>query len=1219
MKPTGNEKSHEPGEGVLRADIVVFGEAAVAVAAAVQGARMGKSVILISPHGHLGGMTSSGLGFTDIGNPKILGGISREFYHRAYLHYQNDAAWTHQVRANFSTEGQGTPAFDHTAELASVFEPGIAERILDELVAEHDITVVKGQLNRGAGVEMDEKRIRRIELEDGRRIEGAMFVDASYEGDLIELAGVTFTVGRESNAQYGESGNGITGALDKNQLPDGIDPYVVPGDAASGLLPGVNATMGGDVGDGDRRLQSYCYRMVLTDAPSNRVAIQRPADYNESEYEILFRAIEAGQKDLYFKTSAIPNRKTDSNNTGGISTDYIGMIYGADWDWTMLSNSERERVAARHRDWQLGLVWTLQNHPRVPAEIRERYSVWGLPADEFPDNGNWPYAIYVREGRRLVSDFVMTEQHCRRAEPIEDSIGLGAYTLDSHNAQRFVCDGMVKNEGDIQRSLGGNPYQISYRAIVPRAGECENLLVPWCLSATHIAFGSIRMEPVGMILGQSAATVAALAIDQGVAVQEVAYEDLSRRLMADGQILAARSAAGGVSAARLDAEDARPGWRLSIRLAGGDIDEIRSAGLVCTTEQVPSGGTESTTLVWDDLESPSAKGVTVTMKGTPVEGGTAWRLEVANSGTAALWEITFPDFTAPILDEDTIVFPSVIGRVHPAAESLEYRSALSYPSGLVSMQCSGFYGQSGGVYVGVHDPTGSRKDLEVVNSDGQVSVRWFWAVPGMGTPGTGWETPGDVVIRTFSGDWFDLAQIYRGWVSRGAGWWPGHGTQYREDTPEWFADNPVWIMSNGPWPCNEPPIAISEAVAKIKRFAAFMDDLPCAVHWYNWHEVPYDSNFPNYFPAKSGFAEGVREVQEAGVRVMPYLNAHVWDTALPSFETEGKLGSVKAFDGSQPIKTYAGNDFAPMCPATEMWQEKVKELVHRLAGPEFNVDGVYLDQVSAQAAMLCFDETHPHPSGGGNWWTTKGYWPLLDSIREELPDLVLTSESNSEPYANRIHGYLSWLCYREGDASIPLFHAVYGGSCQLFGRLYNRDSWKGQAMRTKTAQALVWGEQLGWIVPDVADDPVNGPFLKRLARMRYTMSRYLARGRMMRPPVGIEDGTTLTSNWYWSSDIWVTTPTVLTGAWERDDGRSVVLILVNADEATHTVPVEFDPIAYHLPGDLQMREWIATDGPSSPANTAPTAPIWSREIELPPLSAYSVEFGELGAFGDDQW
>jgi hypothetical protein len=515
----------------------VFGDAAVGVAAAVQGARMGKSVILISSHGHLGGMTSSGLGFTDIGNPEVLGGISREFYHRVYLHYQNDDSWVHQTRESFTSGGQDAPAFDHEKEIAFVFEPGVAERVFDVLVAEEGVSVLNGRLDRASPIGTRGTRLTSIALEDGRKIEGKMFIDASYEGDLLDLAGATFTVGREANAHYGESGNGITGALPKNQLPDGIDPYVVPGDPTSGLLRGVNLSMGGDIGEADSRIQAFCYRMALTDFPSNRIRIERPADYDSADYEILFRAISAGQRDAFFKTSPVPNRKTDSNNASGISCDFIGMNHGDGWDWTRLSNDDRKVLAARHRDWQLGLVWTLQNHKRVPREIRDSYSPWGLPADEFLDNRSWPYQIYVREGRRLVSEFVMTERHCRLAEPIADSIDMGAYALDSHNCQRFVCDGIVKNEGDIQRSLGGRPYEISYRAITPRAEECENLLVPWCLSASHIAFGSIRMEPVGMILGQSAGTAASLAIDDDVSVQTLEYSRLSHRLISDGQIL----------------------------------------------------------------------------------------------------------------------------------------------------------------------------------------------------------------------------------------------------------------------------------------------------------------------------------------------------------------------------------------------------------------------------------------------------------------------------------------------------------------------------------------------------------------------------------------------------------------------------------------------------------------------------------------------------------
>ena len=288
---------------------------------------------------------------------------------------------------------------------------------------------------------------------------------------------------------------------------------------------------------GDERIQAYCYRMVLTDVPANRAPVTKPKDYDPATYEILFRSIEAGQKGGFFKLSMVPNRKTDSNNTGGISCDFIGGNYGKDWNWATLNHKQREDLAAKHRDWQLGLVWTLQNHPRVPEAIRENLAKWGVAKDEFTDNANWPYNLYVREARRMVSDFVMTENHCRRKLPVEDPVGMGAYNLDSHHVQRYVHKGMVKNEGDIQAGLGGKPYGISYRSIVPRAKECENLLVPWGLSATHIAFGSIRMEPVFMILGQSAATAACMAIDAGTSVQAVPYKDLRERLVKDDQRL----------------------------------------------------------------------------------------------------------------------------------------------------------------------------------------------------------------------------------------------------------------------------------------------------------------------------------------------------------------------------------------------------------------------------------------------------------------------------------------------------------------------------------------------------------------------------------------------------------------------------------------------------------------------------------------------------------
>jgi hypothetical protein len=403
------------------------------------------------------------------------------------------------------------------------------------MVAEAGVTVIKGRLDLRRGVTKKGTRIKSIRLDDGTTSMASMFIDASYEGDLLAAAGVSYVTGRESNSEFDERGNGNTGVAHKNQLPNGISPYVDPDDPSSGLLPGVNADLGGEKGDGDHRLQAYCYRMVLTDVPENRVMIDKPDGYDEQDYEILFRAIEAGQDGGFFKTSPVPNRKTDSNNTGGISTDFIGMNYGDDWNWATLDYDAREALADDHRQWQVGLVWTLQHHSRVPAAIREQYAKWGLPKDEFVDNRHWPFNLYIREARRMRADFVMTENHCKRKLPVDDPIGMGAYTLDSHNTQRVVANGMVKNEGDIQSYLGGKPYGIAYRAIVPPVEECDNLLVPWALSATHIAFGSIRMEPVFMILGQSAATAACLAIDAECTVQDVPYATLRKRLLADDQ------------------------------------------------------------------------------------------------------------------------------------------------------------------------------------------------------------------------------------------------------------------------------------------------------------------------------------------------------------------------------------------------------------------------------------------------------------------------------------------------------------------------------------------------------------------------------------------------------------------------------------------------------------------------------------------------------------
>lgn len=527
----------EKPDGVTRSDILVYGGTSAAVVAAVQAKRMGKSVVLLTPDKHLGGMTSSGLGWTDLGDKRTIGGLSREFFQRVYEHYQSDTAWKQQRREDFGGAAQGTSATDDESKTMWVFEPHVAEGIFNRWIEENNIPVVHGRLDLQAGVAKRGPHIEAIRTEDGRVFAANVFIDATYEGDLMSKAGVRYAVGRESNRTYGETLNGIQvrNAV-KNQLPKGISPYVRPGDPGSGLLPGVNPNAGGPDGEGDDKIQAYCYRMVLTDADENRVPVPKPEGYNEADYEILFRAIEAGQTSRFFKFDFVPNRKTDSNNASGISTDFIGMSYA----YPEAGYAEREEIARAHERWQRGLIWTLQNHPRVPADLRESYRKWGLPRDEFADNENWPYQLYVREARRMIGEFVMTEKTLRNKHGVKRSVGMGSYAMDSHNVQRIVdTHGHLINEGDVQKPTEG-PYQIDYGAIVPKRAEVDNLLVPVCVSASHIAYGSIRMEPVFMILGQSAATAAALAVEKKIPVQAVDYKDLKARLLQDGQVLELR-------------------------------------------------------------------------------------------------------------------------------------------------------------------------------------------------------------------------------------------------------------------------------------------------------------------------------------------------------------------------------------------------------------------------------------------------------------------------------------------------------------------------------------------------------------------------------------------------------------------------------------------------------------------------------------------------------
>lgn len=517
-----------------RYDVVVYGGTSAGITAAIQVTRMHHSVVLIEPGRHLGGLTSGGLGATDIGNKAAIGGLSRNFYQRVGRYYAQDKAWKFQSNRDFKSLRRRP----NEPEMW-IFEPHVAEQILKDMLAEAKVPALLGErldLNgagANGGVRKEAGRIVSLRTESGRVFEGRVFIDATYEGDLMAQAGVSYHVGREANETYGETLNGVqVEEAVKHQFIVPVDPYVTAGNPASGLLPHIEPRPPGPDGSGDRRVQAYCFRICTTDVPQNRIAWPKPADYDPRRYELLLRNFEAGDGRIPWAPVSLPNRKTDTNNNYAVSIDDIGMSDA----YPEGNYATRARIIAEHESYEKGWLWTLANSPRVPPKIQQVFQRFGLAADEFVDNGHWPHQIYVREARRMISEYVMTEHDCLGRRVADDAVGLAAYTMDSHHVERYVRDGRVWNEGDVQ--VGGfSPYPIAYRAIRPKQSECTNLLVPTCPSSSHIAFGSIRMEPVFMVLGQSAATAAVLALESNSSVQDVDMRKLQKRLRDDGQIL----------------------------------------------------------------------------------------------------------------------------------------------------------------------------------------------------------------------------------------------------------------------------------------------------------------------------------------------------------------------------------------------------------------------------------------------------------------------------------------------------------------------------------------------------------------------------------------------------------------------------------------------------------------------------------------------------------
>lgn len=572
-KPEPSEVSEKTGPTWVRSweyftrrdpqsyDIVIYGGTSAGIAAAIQSSRMGKTVLLIEPTSRIGGLTTGGLGQTDIGNKQAVGGISREFYQNIKTYYSDPANWKWQTKTDYRNGGQTRSSEGEDAMWT--FEPSAALQVYQKMIDEEAIDLVlEERLTRESGVMKTGTQITEIVMESGTSYRGKMFIDATYEGDLMATAGVSYAVGREPNDQYGETLNGVQandygrtlrGTVSNNSVHhnfiDGVDPYIEKGKPASGLLPFLTDGGPGIDGHGDLGIQAYCFRMTLTDHPENRIPFKKPADYRELDYELLFRNYKAADgpiEEMYtygdplvpWINSRMPNRKTDTNNQKGFSTDFIGQ----NWKYPEASYEEREKIIERHRTYQQGLMWTLAYHPRIPEKVRDVVSQWGTCKDEYEREDGWQQQLYIREARRMISDYVMTQKNCEGLRVAEDPVGLGAYGMDSHQVQRYVdANGYVQNEGNVEASVPG-PYPISYRSIIPKQQECSNLLIPVCVSASHIGFGSIRMEPVFMVLGQSAATAASIAIDHNQSVQELSYAELHSRLINDKQILSSKSA-----------------------------------------------------------------------------------------------------------------------------------------------------------------------------------------------------------------------------------------------------------------------------------------------------------------------------------------------------------------------------------------------------------------------------------------------------------------------------------------------------------------------------------------------------------------------------------------------------------------------------------------------------------------------------------------------------
>ncbi|MGD0094311.1 MAG: DUF6259 domain-containing protein, partial [Planctomycetota bacterium] len=534
-----------------------------------------------------------------------------------------------------------------------------------------------------------------------------------------------------------------------------------------------------------------------------------------------------------------------------------------------------------------------------------------------------------------------------------------------------------------------------------------------------------------------------------------------------------------------------PLWRIELRSTSGETATLDAASGWCDHKSDSKGdgkGTTKAVLHWLKAADARFAGIRVKVEVELKGARSSWQLEVKNeSKTWSIERVVFPQVAlgriGPSELDDRFVYPSVSGQLveAPLTRSFSYKGL--YPECVATMQFFAHYDNDCGLYIAAHDPLACTKELHAEHLAGAPALTCSFGVlaENIGVPGNSFQTSGKAVLETFHGDWFDAAQIYKRWVEREAKWCPPAGE--RNDTPRWMRELPLWAQTGGD---------IKHVVSATKACAEYMG-VPMGLHWYTWHQIPFDNSYPHYFPAKPGFVEGVKELQAAGVRVMPYINGRLWDSGLDDFKDGAIASASKDEHGRCYIEEYgSGRKLAPMCPVTPLWQNTVRDIVLRLMGPEGGVDAVYIDQIAAAAPRPCFDKTHGHPLGGGHWWTKDGYWKMLAELRAEMKERyserMLTTECNAEPYARWLDGYLTWNFQFQDQ--IPLFAAVYGGKLQMFGRAYRGGPTKDLALRMKAAQSFVFGEQIGWMDPNVCKDPVGGPFIRRVARLRYALRDY---------------------------------------------------------------------------------------------------------------------------------